>query len=416
MQRRTVLRALVAASLALFSVQPASAGSLKAGASRVEITPPEGTPLSGYAARKGAPSTGVHDPLHARALVLDDGATQLAIVTVDLIGTDPVLTRRVARQSGFPAERLMICSSHTHSGPGAFSQSPFAVIAGGAYKKDVQELLITSMADAIKKAVANLQPARIGMGETELKGFQRNRRGSPQVDPSLWVLRVDRADGAPLALLANLTAHGTVLEDENLEFSADWMGFFCARLEAELPGSVALYANGAEGDISPNIPAGTSGFEAAKAHGELGAQAALTLARSLEMRGETTLAFRTAPLETPNTLKAALLGASKKITLQTFTIDQSVLISVPGELTTALGLVLKEHGRRQGFRHAVIMGLANDHLGYILTRAEMKKGGYEAGVSFFGDDFGETLIRALGGLLGGDLAPLEEALKRASQP
>ena len=58
------------------------------------------------------------------------------------------------------------------------------------------------------------------------------------------------------------------------------------------------------------------------------------------------------------------------------------------------------------------MGLANDHLGYFLTQAEMKKGGYEAGVSFYGDDFGEKLTLELGRLIRGDLGPLREALGR----
>ena len=107
--------------LALF-VAPfrASAAGFSAGVGRAEITPPAGTPLGGYGARKGRPSTGAHDPLFAKALVLDDGTTRVAIVTTDLVGTNAEMKRRVSERTGIPPERLLLCASHTHSGPGAY--------------------------------------------------------------------------------------------------------------------------------------------------------------------------------------------------------------------------------------------------------------------------------------------------------
>ncbi len=389
-----------------------AAGELRAGVGRADLTPSLGTPLSGYAARKGAPSTGVNDPIQARALVLDNGATRIGILTADLIGTDPLIVREVAERAGFPPEQLMVCSSHTHSGPGAFSKAPFARIAGGPYAEAVHKKLVAGLAQALRDAETGLRPAHLAVGEAAIPGFQRNRRKAPHVDPALWLLRVDTQDGKPLAALVNLTAHGTVLEEENLAFSGDWMGLMRARMEQDLPGLTVLYTNGAEGDISPNIPADTSNFEGARAHGEKGAAAALTLYRSLQPLPDADLEFRTAMFELPRTLKSAFLGASQRTRLQCFRIRNALLIAVPGEMITELGLLLKEHARRQGHELPVVMGLANDHLGYFLTQAEMKKGGYEAGVSFYGDDFGEKLTLELGRLIRGDLGPLREALGR----
>jgi hypothetical protein len=408
---------LLLASLAVGAAlsTPARAAELRAGVGNEEITPPVGTPLSGYAARKGAASTGVHDPVFAKALVLDDGTTRLAILTVDLIGCDPAIVQAVAARSGFPPEQLMVCASHTHSGPGAFSKSAFAQIVGGAYVEPVREQLVAGMARAVTQAVASLQPARLAAGERELPGFQRNRRKASITDPALWVLRVDTARGRPLAALVNLTAHGTVLDEKSLEISGDWMGFTQAWIQKEVPGLTALYANGAEGDISPNLSPGSQGFSAAQEHGERGGREALKLYRKLKPRRSARLSVRTAMLDLPRTFKAGLLGASARTMLQCMTIGDSVLIAVPGEMITRLGLLLKEHARRQGAAHGVIMGLANDHLGYLLTRAEMKKGGYEAGVSFFGDEFGETLTLELGKLVGGELPPLEAGLKAANE-
>jgi hypothetical protein len=407
LHRLTLMFLFFASLLAL----PSAAGELRAGVGRADITPPVGTPLGGYGERKGAPSTGIHDRIQAKALVLDDGATRLAILTTDLVGVSPDLTRRVAELAKFPPDQLLLCASHTHSGPGAYGKGLFAYLTLGDYHQKVFDQLAEGMAQALKEAQERLQAAKLAVGEAELPRFMRNRRKLKITDPALWVLRVDTSDDKPLAALVNLTAHGTVLDEKNLEMSGDWMGFTQAFLEREVPGLTALYANGAEGDISPNIPDHSSTFEGARAHGETGGRAALELYRTLKPSPEAKLAFKTAPLDLPQTLGAGLLGAGKRTTLQYFAINDAVLLAVPGEMTTQLGLALKEHARRQGYRHPVIMGLANDHLGYFLTRAEMKKGGYEASVSFFGEGFGEDLTVTLGRLLGGDTAMLEEAVK-----
>lgn len=391
---------------------PAAAGELRAGVGRVEITPPIGTPLGGYADRKGARSTGVHDPITARALVLDDGDTRVAVLTTDLVGTHPAMARQAAEAAGLPREQLLASASHTHSGPGAYWKGPFATLVLGGYDQKVFDHLADGMARALKEAISSLQPAKLAIGETELRRFSRNRRKSKITDPALWVLRVDTADGKPLGVLVNLTAHGTVLDADNMEFSGDWMAFTQAYLEREVPGLTALYTNGAEGDISPNIPDNSSTFEGARAHGELGGKAALELYRSLKPSREATLGFKTATLELPQTLAGAFIGAGRETFLQTLTVNDAILIAVPGEMIAELGLLLKEHARRQGYRYPVVVGLANDHLGYFLTRAEMEKGGYEARISFFGKEFGEELTLALARLIGGDTMPVREALER----
>lgn len=405
---------LLAAALMLLAV-PARAGELRAGVARVEITPPVGTPLGGYQARLGKPSTGKHDPIYAKALVLDDGETRLGIVTTDLVGTNPRMVQRVAELSGLPPERLLVSASHTHSGPGAYGEGPFAAIVLGAFRQPVFDSMAEGMARAVKQAVENLQPAALAIGESRLPKFMRNRRKSRIKDPALWLLRVDTRAGKPLAALVNLTAHGTVLDEKNMEFSGDWMAFTQAYLEAQVPGLTALYTNGAEGDISPNIPDNSSHFEGARLHGEMGGKAALELYRTLSPKPEARLAVKTAPLALPRTTGAKLLGAGETTRLQCLAINEALLIAVPGEPITQLGLLLKAHARRQGYAYPVVIGLANDHLGYLLTRSEMKKGGYEAGMSFFGEGFGEDLTLALGRLIGGDLQPLEAELAEVNR-
>lgn len=409
---RMTLRVGILLALALLIGAPAFAGDLRAGVAKVDITQPVGTPLGGYGDRKGKPSTGVHDPIMAKALVLDDGTTRLAIVTTDLVGIAPEVKPKVAELAGFPAGRLLLCASHTHSGPGAFGKGAFANIVLGKFDQKVFDSLTAGMAKAITDAEKALHPAKLAIGEAEMPRFMRNRRRARIKDPKLWLLRVDTIDDKPLAALVNLTAHGTVLDSDNMEQSADWMGFLQSYMERERPGLTALYSNGAEGDISPNIPDNSSTFDGAKAHGEIGGKAALALYDTLKPAREVKLDAKSSTLELPPSLTAALAGIGKTTELQTLTINDALLIAVPGEPITQLGLALKEHARRQGFARPAIVGLANDHLGYFLTQAEFKKGGYEATVSFFGDIFGETLTLAMVRLIGGDTAPVVAALKQ----
>ena len=93
---------------------------MQAGRSRVEITPPEDTPMMGYLARtKGA--EGIHDPLLARALVLDDGDQRVALVGADLCAFDVATARglphRIADATSIPAGHIMLALTHTHAGP-----------------------------------------------------------------------------------------------------------------------------------------------------------------------------------------------------------------------------------------------------------------------------------------------------------
>jgi hypothetical protein len=371
------------------------AAPLRVGLAAVEITPPVGTPLGGYAARNGAASTGVADPIMARALVLDDGGGPVALVATDLIGTSPAIRQRVLEKTGLPSERLLLCASHTHSGPGAFAEGAFAALVLGKHDPRVFEQLADGIAAAVTRARERLAPGQVGVASRSLPGRSRNRRHSGGVtDPELTVLalRSGRTRGA----LVNYSAHGTVLDAHNLRFSADWMGETQADLERRLgKGAVALYTNGAEGDQSPAVPSSDDALSQARAFGREIAREAAALLRDLKLSHETRVKVMTRPAPLPDTPGRALLSAGPTTLIQAVAIGDALLIAVPGELIAELGLRLKRHARSLGWKYPLIVGLANDHLGYLLTEAEFGKGGYEAGVSFFGPRFGEELTGEL---------------------
>src|SRR5512146_2860728 len=92
----------------------------QAGAAEVVVTPPVGIQLEGYGGRT-AGSIGIHDELYAHALVLDDGTTRVGIVSVDTLGTDRHLVKRirneVSERTKISPENLLVLATHTHGGP-----------------------------------------------------------------------------------------------------------------------------------------------------------------------------------------------------------------------------------------------------------------------------------------------------------
>ncbi|MBA2353957.1 MAG: neutral/alkaline non-lysosomal ceramidase N-terminal domain-containing protein [Acidobacteria bacterium] len=292
---------------AVLRAQPTTlaAPRLQAGAATTNITPPLGASLVGNWAP--SPATYVHDQLHARCLVLDDGVGRLAIVVVDSLGVPRHVLdqakRLASEHTGIPAARILISATHTHSAPSALGERWSPADYDLAPTLDsYQAFLATRIADGIRGAVANLQPAQVTWGRSELADEVFNRRwfmkpgphlanpfggtdqvqmnpgvGSPNLvepagptDPEIAFLAVRRADGVgtPLAVLANYSLHyvGGVPEGH---VSADYYGVF-ARTMARLLGEdradsrfVAMLSNGTSGDINnvdvrgnqPRLPA-----------------------------------------------------------------------------------------------------------------------------------------------------------------
>ncbi|MBI3911142.1 MAG: neutral/alkaline non-lysosomal ceramidase N-terminal domain-containing protein [Armatimonadetes bacterium] len=383
---------------------PASAG-LRAGVGRAEITPPKGVPLGGYGDRNGAPSTGAHDPLYAKALALEEGGQEVIIATTDLIGISAELAQAAAHRAGVSPQHLLLCASHTHSGPGAFGKGLFAHIVLGQYDEKIFNLLAEGIATAIRQARDRLAPARFGYGIAQLPSYTRNRRGGDLIDPQLTVLRVDTQDGKPLAALFHYTTHGTVLGPENIEASGDWMGAAQRALETALPGVMALYANGAEGDQAPRTPDRKRGFEGSEALGQAVAAEAARVFHSVQTADSVKIGVRERVLPLPPTQQALLAGLGRETRLQVVELGEVLLVAIPGEMIVELGDRIKVHARAQGWKAPLIIGLANDHLGYLLTQAEYEKGGYEARISFFGPTFGDELALAAMRLIGGEPSP-----------
>jgi neutral ceramidase len=264
-----VLLAVVAAA------RPSRGEQLMAGVARVDVTPAVSMTMYGYANRKCGPSSGTHDPLHAKVLVLQSGETRVAFVTSDLGSlVSENLRRDVATRLGIPV--LLLSASHTHSAPSflPFGSAPAAGAQATAYQQELEGKIFT----AIERAAGSMFPARLGVGKGSLQlGYNRllpredgraralfdNLQRVPYgpVDPEIVLLRVEDADGKTRALLVHYAVHAVVLGPTSCKYSADYPGVVQSTVEQAIPGAQVMFVQGGAGDINPLFQ-GRSGREA----------------------------------------------------------------------------------------------------------------------------------------------------------
>jgi hypothetical protein len=219
---------------------------LLAGFGRAEITPALGCKLVGYGNRSTG-AQGVHDPLLARALVLEHAGETWALVSCDLCylsaHTMAEVRASIQTRTGIAAERTLVATTHTHAGP------------HDSHPENWHRPLAEIIADAVAVAYSNRQPARIGNGRGLLYGYSINRRWLDRpIDPGVVVLRVDDLTGRPLGLLTNFACHAVVLGYDNLRISGDWPGYAMHKLEERLgSGVTCLFTQGGAGNINPLV-------------------------------------------------------------------------------------------------------------------------------------------------------------------
>ncbi len=239
----------------------AQQGSLRAGAAKVEISP--AADAFPYLSEE-LPYVGTHDPIFTRALVLDDGANEVAIVVVDVtaIPLPKEMSTAVAAALGIPEANLLLAASHTHSVPLAtfHSKTP-----NKQEQREIDRMRDRTVA-AVREAKAHLQPARVAFARGEAWVNVNNGEGIGVVteadprgasDKSLDVLKVQTADGKPIAYLLDYADHAEVMfrsvtRNGGYEVSGDLPGVAAKLIEDDVPGApVVLFASSAGGNQLP---------------------------------------------------------------------------------------------------------------------------------------------------------------------
>lgn len=396
-----VRRALRAAVAATALAGCADRGEWFAGWARVEITPPFATPLAGYSARGSAPARGTHDALFARAVVLADGrGNRVAIVACDLIGISrelkaAVLTR-LSRSAGIDGDRLLLCATHTHAGPGGVSTNPLVKVGAGDYDERVLPYLGGRIAAVIEQAGTALTPCRLRTGEGWVDGLSKNRRRADgPVDRRLDVLVVTPDSAAPGVLLVHYAMHPTVLPASQMEYSADFPGAMARTVESA-GYALGMFINGAEGDQAPVAVPGATPLGAVQVIGSTLARQALRIAAAAGPELAPAIRVRTKEVPLPASVFAAYVPRAARV--QVIELGSLLLYAVPGEPVAEVGTGFHLLARRMGCHPAWLVSLANDHLGYFDTPAGFALNSYESNLTFHGPDSAAALLDALPGM------------------
>lgn len=426
---------------------------LRCGGARASIAPlPEhlagGVYLGGFGSYRQRRATGVHDEVACAALALADGATTVVIASLDLVGATGSLLAAIrddaSRLTRIPASNILVACTHSHASPdtqGLWGGVPSAYMAHVAHRAST----------AIWQAVEAMTPVSAAAATTSLGGVVRNRRGWPETDETLTALRFDDTSGGPVATFVNYACHPVASGSANTEVSRDWCGYTTDVIERER-GGVAVYVNGAIGDVNPAV---ADGFDSAARLGETVARAALAAlgdARPVDGR----LGVRTERLLLPLNFErlsarvqdaAGRAGPALSVLTKTGGLPAAALalykagrpdlaqlvsalsgfgehemvrrhghthvvthcghvrlgdnvegIAAPGEVLTRLALPLRASMQAP---HRLFFGLTHDTLGYFIPEDEWMTGrnnNYEESVSF-GRRAGVTLADALLSLL-----------------
>ncbi len=397
--------------LALFLCwsQSTEAAEVRLGVAQESFVLPNGVPLAGYSRRKGRPSRGLHDPVGARAVVLDDGRQTVALVSCDLLIIDEVLyeaMRAAVRQRGLPADLLLVvASTHTHSGPGAYGHSFFEKLSMGHFDQTVFDAIVQSTAEAVARAYESARgPVEIAVGEALTEGLVQNRvEAGGVVDASLRVVAFYHpGTRTPQAIILNFSAHPTTLGAWNWELSADYPGVLRREVERRFPGATALFLAGAVADQAP-VKSG-NGFKRSEWIGLVLAERAAEVIEQMRpmplgmIHGASEI-MRLPParLRLGRVVMPQWLGqrfVDNDATLSLVRAGDVVFAGAPCDFSTVLSKRLAQAGQAQRL-HVITVGFANDYIGYCIPEALYGAQEYESSMAFNGPNTGELITDRL---------------------
>ena len=415
--------------LTLHIFYPSAQAALKGGCGKVNITPPLGIPLIGS---YGKPSDDVLDELFAKALVLDDGTNTVAIVSADLLYTPleeiagPV-RKIITEKTGIPERNILVCATHTHSGPEVFTKSKLApekVLGDFGIDRSYLETLIKKLASSVLIARKNMRQVRIGAAKGEVPEIVYNRRprdgdglvhmaftippevratrkiemdaggdvkvtfdmkdGQRQlefgpVDPEVCVLRVENMDGEIVSSLVNFGCHPVCIYPYlSTAVSADYPAFVASVVE-QAEGGLCLFTLGLAGDAVPY----DRGVLPRRQIGRAIGGEALRRLQFVTTTGDVTLSGLREEISFPTKKPAAEKAADDdKIPdpvtseIQVLRLGDIYVLGLPGEILIEVGLQIN---KRAGLKNLFIVTLSNDSIGYVCHSAAYDEGGYEPG-------------------------------------
>ncbi|MDZ7373389.1 MAG: hypothetical protein ONB23_05400 [candidate division KSB1 bacterium] len=377
--------------------------------------------LAGF--HNNRPAAGVHDEIEARAVVLDDGRLRIGLVAVDAIGLmhNDVVELRRSLPGRLAIDHLIVHATHNHEVPdliGIWGRTPFRCGVDPAYRRYVRQQIL----GALEAAVTGLRPALLSLAQVEAPPeLVADSRRPYVVDRTLRLLIArDALDHHTLGTLVFWANHPETLGSRNLLITADFVGYLRHFLEEGISwqgetvapglGGTAVFFNGAIGGLM--TPLGTeiehpftrerlreNTFAKAEALGLRLALLGLEAARKAVPISQPSLflgarTFRIS-LENRYFLLGTVVGVIQRgwsgwkrmrTEVDLLQIGEVDLLTVPGEIYPEIVIGGVEHPPGADFdtepvevpplfellpgRTHILVGLANDEIGYIIPRSE----------------------------------------------
>jgi hypothetical protein len=318
---------------------------------------------------------------------------------------------RLAKESGLAREQIYLSATHTHSSLGGWGEGMVAEAFAGGFQPGVRNWISDCVVAAVRDAIADLKPAQFGYGRFAAPQFVRNRvvgaLGGTDPEFSYAILK---QNGGEVGVLGVFGAHATVLSGDQMEFSADYPGYWQRAVEQQT-GGLAVFLAGDVGSQSP-VP-GESGFAGAERMGQALAKAVLDRLPETPLTNSVTLGMLGLDVTLPPFnarisdgvrlrpwLAKRLLPATGHSFLQVFRIDDSLWVSTPCDFSGELALGIKDSFRARG-KSVTITSFNGDYVGYVILPRYYHLDGYEPRtMSFFGPyvpDYFDELIRKMAG-------------------
>ena len=409
------------------------ANVFRAAVVKADITPDSPKQLLGYNARL---SRGIHDRIYHRIIALDDGVTQFLLVSSELCLMSPSEYDHVAellqKKLGINPLNFWWSVSHTHSAPEVGVPGLLSVFLGDRYNHPIDtgytNFIEQTLINGIVEARQKLQPAKLGIGW----GFSQaniNRRAldvdgkaslglNPDgpVDRRIGLIRLEKQDGTPLALIANYPIHGTVLGHLNLLISGDVAGIVSEYVEQK-SGAPVLFINGAAGNLAPiySVYPDPKAGHLDQFRVLLGDKILDANKKILSTSDSIKLFTGALIVESPGkhgltwpSYLSNYTGVSKhgdtmvKVPVRFLRINEDVAIwSAPLELFCEISNEIRE---RSPFPFTFYYGYTNGWMGYLPTEKEWAHGGYEVeDVCPYKPEMGNQLTEAVSAYLQGEM-------------
>ena len=408
-----------------------TSGPLRAGTARADLVEGWSGPVQMATYGPSPPmSAGVRHPVYARALVLDNGASRLALVSCDLLIMHSGLRAAVIEKVSAKAPRLdtiMLSATHTHTSVGGYVDDPlFGFYMLGKFDPEWADHLAARIAAAITEANSSLRKARLGCGRTFVDDASHNRRIGEAIDPEVALIKITDDEEKPLALVVNFAGH-PILEPDDAMISPDYPGLLAEKLDADF--GFGFFLQGALGDLNAGSKDRGDQWKQpglAEAVAERLHKSISRVYDAIPVQAEQRLSSLTASFRLPEVdfnlmpdllfplewLFSSLISWPDEYPLQGIRIGDAAIIATASELSGRLGRQVK---RDSPAPFTLVASHCGDYAGYALAQAYHARKKLDASsiAALGGPSHGPQLARSAASLLN---ALWDEKEKTTSAP